>query len=108
MHQISPVDQLWTAARLLRNNKLDALADGELMRRLDGLLTALGLELEADRESIPKSVRCAALKLAEHIARSSVPILYSRAGPIAPTVQANRSDQVSEVLTSPSRLTRMG
>jgi hypothetical protein len=49
-----------------------ALADEELVTHLDGLLSAVSLELEADRESVPTTVRCAAVQLADHIVRTVV------------------------------------
>ncbi|WP_214403663.1 hypothetical protein [Pseudonocardia lacus] len=42
---------------------------------LDELLCAVSRELEADLESVPKTVRCAAVDLAGHIVRrSSIPV----------------------------------
>lgn len=108
MQQTASADQMLSAVRLLHNDKHDALVDEELMLRLDGLLTALALELEADRESIPKTVRGAALKLADYIVCSSIPVPSGRSGANAPTMHDDRADHVSEALTTPSRLTRMG
>lgn len=63
------------AVLLLRVDPKTALADEELVTHLDGLLGAVSLELEADRESIPATVRCAAVRLADHIVRrSSIPV----------------------------------
>jgi hypothetical protein len=64
----------WSAVLLLRVDPATSLADPELAPHLEGLLSAVSQELEADRESVPKSVRCAAVLLAGHIVRrSSVP-----------------------------------
>lgn len=104
MRQTASADQIFSAVQLLRDDKQRALLDGELMLHLDELLTALGLELKAGRESIPETVRRAALQLSEYLVRSSIPGLSDRAGANAPTVR----DRVPDVLTTPSRLTRMG
>jgi len=62
------------AVLLLQVDPASALADAELASHLRRLLGAVGQELEADRESVPESVRYAALQLADHIARrSSIP-----------------------------------
>ena len=59
----------------LRADPETALADEELVTHLEGLLSAVSLELEADRESLPTTVRCAAAQLADHIVRrSSIPV----------------------------------
>ncbi|MGE3256304.1 MAG: hypothetical protein AB7J25_22030 [Pseudonocardia sp.] len=47
----------------------------DLARPVDSLLCAIGLELAADRGSVPTSVRSAAMRLAEHIVqRCSIPV----------------------------------
>lgn len=64
-----------SAALLLRAGQEDGLVGGELAPSLDRLLTAVSLELETDRGSVPASVRCAAARLAEHVVkRSSIPV----------------------------------
>jgi hypothetical protein len=69
------------AVLLLGVGPKTALADEELVTRLDGLLGAVSLELEADRESLPATVRCAAVHLADHIVRrSSIPVPSRPAG----------------------------
>lgn len=54
-----------------RANHSAAPAVKELSVHLDELLSAVSLELEADLESVPKSVRRAAVKHAAHIAHRS-------------------------------------
>jgi hypothetical protein len=69
------------AALLLRVDPETAPADGELVTHLDRLLSAVSLELEADRASVPTAVRCAAVQLADHIVRrSSIPVSSRPAG----------------------------
>jgi hypothetical protein len=64
-----------SAVLLLQVDPVSALADAELAPHLQGLLGAVGQELEVDRESVPQSVRYAAVQLADHIARrSSIPV----------------------------------
>jgi hypothetical protein len=65
----------WSAVLLLRVHPATALANTELVPHLQSLLGAVSQELEADRESVPQSVRCAAVQLAAHIVRrSSIPV----------------------------------
>jgi hypothetical protein len=65
----------WSAVLLLRVDPATALADTELAPHLAGLLSTVSQELEADCESVPQSVRCAAVRLAAHIVRrSSTPV----------------------------------
>jgi len=69
------------AVLLLRVDPETALADEKLVTHLDGLLSAVSLELEADLESVPTTVRCAAVQLADHIVRrSSIPVSSWPAG----------------------------
>ena len=69
------------AVLLLRVDPKTALADEEMVTHLDGLLGAVSLELEADRKSLPATVRCAAVHLADHIVRrSSIPVRPADAG----------------------------
>ncbi len=64
-----------SAVLLLQVDPVSALADAELAPHLQRLLGAVGQELEADRESVPQSVRYAAVQLADHIVRqSSIPV----------------------------------
>jgi hypothetical protein len=64
----------WSAVLLLRVDPATGPADTELAPHLAGLLSAVSQELEVDCESVPQSVRCAAVQLAGHIVRwSSVP-----------------------------------
>lgn len=60
-----------SAVLLLRAGQQTSPAGEELAPPLDRLLTAVSFELEADRESIPTAVRCAAVQLAEHIVHTS-------------------------------------
>jgi hypothetical protein len=65
----------WSAVLLLRAAPATALADTELAPDLEWLLSAVSQELEADREAVPETVRCAAVRLAAHIVRrSSIPV----------------------------------
>lgn len=64
-----------SAALLLRAGHGDRLVGEGLTTSLDRLLTAVSLELEADRGSVPASVRRAAAGVAEHLVRSgSIPV----------------------------------
>ncbi|MHA6783229.1 hypothetical protein ACVGOW_19870 [Pseudonocardia saturnea] len=64
-----------SAALLLRAGQEVTLVGAELVPPLDRLLTAVSLELETNRGSVPASVRCAAARLAEHVVkRSSIPV----------------------------------
>lgn len=64
-----------SAALLLRAGQQDDLVAEGLVPPLDRLLTAVSLEVEANRGSVPTSVRCAAARLAEHVVkRSSIPV----------------------------------
>jgi hypothetical protein len=101
----------WSAVLLLRMEPATALADGELAPQLAGLLNAVSQELDAGRESVPQTVRCAAVQLAAHIARrSSIP------GPPRPGESdepdqhpAHRADHATGAPFSRSiRLGRMG
>jgi hypothetical protein len=65
----------WSAVLLLRVDPATGLADTELAPHLARLLSAVSQELEADCESVPQSVRSAAVQLAGHIVRrSSMPV----------------------------------
>jgi hypothetical protein len=65
----------WSAVGLLRADPATALAHTELAPHLAGLLSAVSQELEDDCDSLPQSVRCAAVRLAGQIVRrSSIPV----------------------------------
>jgi hypothetical protein len=101
----------WSAVLLLRAHPVTALADGELAPHLEGLLSAVSQELEADRESVPTTVRCAAVQLAAHIVRgSSIPVPRRPADAGEPVEHpAHRADQATGIPFSRSiRLGRMG
>ena len=75
----TPTDQAdalacWSAVPLLRVEPASALADEELAPLLAELLSAVSRELETGDESVPETVRCAAVRLADHIVRRSVPV----------------------------------
>jgi hypothetical protein len=95
----------------LRADPKTALADEELVRRLEGLLGAVSVELEADRESLPATVRRAAARLADHIVRRSsipVPRRPADAGNSAPD-SAQGADHATAIPFRRSvRLGRMG
>ena len=101
----------WSAVQLLRAHPATALADDELALHLAGLLSAVSQELEADREAVPDTVRCAAVRLADHIGRgASSPVAHRPAGADEPVEHpARRADPATAVPFSRSiRLGRMG
>ena len=101
----------WSAVLLLRVEPATALADEELAPQLAGLLSAVRQELEAGRESVPKTVRCAAVQLAAHIARRSSILVPPRSGESDEPVEhpAHRADHAAGAPFSRSiRLGRMG
>jgi hypothetical protein len=112
----TPTDQAdalacWSAVLLLRVEPATALADEELAPQLAGLLSAVSQELEADHESVPKTVRCAAVQLAAHIARrSSIPVPPRPGGSDEPVKHpAHRADHATGIPFNRSiRLGRMG
>lgn len=70
-----------SAVLVLRAGQKAGAAGEDLAPPLDRLLSAVSLELETDRESIPTAVRCAAVQLAEHLVqRSSLPVRRGAAG----------------------------
>jgi hypothetical protein len=75
---------------------------------LERLLSAVGRGLEADLESIPKAVRCAAVDLASHIVRrSSIPVPRRCAGADEPPQHPDhRAPNIP--LSRSIRLGRMG
>jgi hypothetical protein len=95
----------WSAVLLLRSHPAAAVADDGLAPHLAGLLSAVSQELEADPESVPTTVRCAAVRLAAQIVRGSpIPIPRRPAGH-----PAHRADQAAGVPFRRSiRLGRMG
>jgi hypothetical protein len=98
----------WSAALHLRAGQQIAPADEELTVHLEGLLSAVGLELEADLESIPKAVRCAAVDLASHIVRRpSIPVPRRCAGADEPSQHSDHGAQ-SIPFSRSIRLGRMG
>ena len=105
----------WSAVVLLRAGQQGALGDEELAVHLEELLSAVSLELEADLESVPKAVRCAAVDLAAHIVRqSSIPVPRRPAGARADADEPvrhpdHRSDHATGIPFNRSiRLGRMG
>jgi hypothetical protein len=101
----------WSAVLLLRADPATALTDEELPPQLAGLLSAVSQELETDHESVPKTVRCAAVQLAAHIARrSSTPVPPRPGGSDEPVeAPAHRTDHATGAPFSRSiRLGRMG
>jgi hypothetical protein len=102
-----------SAVSILRAPQQPASADKELMRHLDGLLSALSLELQANCESVPKSVRCAAVQLASHIIhRSAIPVPRQRqsTSPNRPIERPGHRPQYGSGIpfTRSIRLGRMG
>jgi hypothetical protein len=100
-----------SAVLLLRAHPATALADAELAPHLDGLLSAVSQELEAERESVPRTVRRAAVQLAALIGRgSSIPTPRRPADAGEPLEHpAHRADQATGIPFSRSiRLGRMG
>ncbi len=111
----TPADQAdalacWSAVLLLRVKPATVLADEELAPQLAGLLSAVSQELETGRESVPKTVRCAAVQLAAHIARRSVTVPPRPGGSDEPLERpAQRADHATGIPFSRSiRLGRMG
>ena len=112
----TPTDQAdalacWSAVLLLRVDPATARVDEELAPHLAGLLSAVSQELEAGRESVPKTVRRAAVQLAAHITRrSSIPVPPRPGGADEPVEHsAHRADHATGIPFSPSiRLGRMG
>jgi hypothetical protein len=111
----TPADQAdalacWSAVLLLRVEPATVLADEELAPQLAGLLSAVSQELETGRESVPKTVRCAAVQLAAHIARRSVTVPPRPGGADEPLEHpAQRAERTTGVPFSRSiRLGRMG
>jgi hypothetical protein len=113
----TPTDQAdalacWSAVLLLRVDPATAMADAELAPQLAGLLSAVSQELETGRESVPKTVRCAAVQLAAHIARRSVAVTVPpRPGGADEPLEhpAQRAERTTGVPFSRSiRLGRMG
>lgn len=109
----------WSAVQILRADHADHIAaplDGELSRHLDELLSAVSLELEADLESVPKTVRCAAVELAAHITQRSTSGVPHRRAPDRPVKRrgtdrrkSRRHDQRRGIpFTRSIRLGRMG
>jgi hypothetical protein len=109
----------WSAVQILRADRADHIAaplDRELSRHLDELLSAVSLELEADLESVPKTVRRAAVELAAHITQrstSGVPHRSTSDRPVkrrgADRRKALRHDQRRRIpFTRSIRLGRMG
>lgn len=112
----TPTDQAdaltcWSAVLLLRVEPATALADEELAPQVAGLLSAVSQALETGREPVPNSVRCAAVQLAEHIARrSSIPVPPRPGGSDEPVEHpAHRAGHATSIPFSRSiRLGRMG
>lgn len=64
-----------SAALLLRARRKAGVTGEDVAHDVDRLLCAIGLELEADRGSVPTAVRSAAMRLAEHLVqRCSIPV----------------------------------
>jgi hypothetical protein len=64
-----------SAVLLLRAGRKANVAGEDLVPGVERLLSAVALELETDPESIPATLRCAAVQLAERLVqRSSIPI----------------------------------
>jgi hypothetical protein len=107
----SDVLACWSAVLVLRAHPATALADDELAPHLAGLLSAVSQELETDREAVPETVRCAAVRLAAHIGRgASSPVPRWPAGADEPVEHPARSaDPATGIPYSRSiRLGRMG
>jgi hypothetical protein len=100
----------WSAVLHLRAYQQSARADEELTVHLKRLLSAVGLELEADLESIPKAVRCAAVDLAAHIVRRpSIPVPRRPAAADEPVQPPDHRGHAPNIPFSPSILLgRMG
>ncbi len=107
-----------SAVLRLRAGQEARSAGGDLAPVLDRLLSAVSLELESDRESIPTAVRCAAVQLAEHLVQrwSSGPVPRGAVGghepirrPPSDRRRSTATDRGSAVpFTRSIRLGRMG
>jgi hypothetical protein len=66
-----------SAVLLLRAHRKAGVAGEDLAPDVERLLSAVALELESDPVSIPATLRCAAVQLAERLVqRSSIPISH--------------------------------
>jgi len=64
-----------SAVLLLRARRQAGVAGEDWAPDVDDLLSAVGDELDTGPESLPTTVRCAAVRLAEHLVRrSSIPV----------------------------------
>jgi hypothetical protein len=104
------------AVQLLRARSKASVAGADLAPDVDRLLSAVGLELEANAESIPTALRRAAVQLSEHLMqRSSIPIPRDAIGdepvehPRPTRDESNGADHGSGIPFAQSvRLGRMG
>jgi hypothetical protein len=87
-----------------------APADDELAPLSAELLSTVSQELDTGDESVPGTVRCAAVRLADHIVRRSV-LVPPRSGSADDPLEhpAQRADHTTDIPFSRSiRLGRMG
>ena len=104
------------AVLLLRARRKAGVAGEDLAPDVDRLLSAVGLELETNAESIPTALRRAAVQLSEHLVqRSSIPIPRDAIGdepvehPRPTRGESNGTDHGSGIPFAQSiRLGRMG
>ena len=104
------------AVQLLRARRTAGVAGEDLAPDADRLLSAVGLELETNAESIPTALRRAAVQFAEHLVqRSSIPVPRDAIGDepvehLRPTRgESNGADHGSGIPFGQSiRLGRMG
>ena len=104
------------AVQLLRARREAGVAGEDLALDADRLLSAVGLELETNAESIPTALRRAAVQLAEHLVqRSSIPVPRDAIGdelvehPRPTRGESNGADHGSGIPFGQSiRLGRMG
>ena len=104
------------AVQLLRARRKTGVAGEDLAPDVDRLLSAVGLELETNAESIPTALRRAAVQLSEHLVqRSSIPVPRDAIGdepvehPRPTRAESNGTDHESGTPFAQSiRLGRMG
>ena len=104
------------AVLLLRARSKASVAGEDLAPDVDRLLSAVGLELETNAESIPTALRRAAVQFAEHLVqRSSIPVPRDATGdepvehPRPTGAESSGTDHESGIPFAQSiRLGRMG
>jgi len=105
-----------SAVLLFRARRKAGVAGEELAPDVERLLSAVALELETDPGSIPATLRCAAVQLAERLVqRSSIPISHHSVDDESVELRRSNHRETSETdyrsgtpLSQSIRLGRMG